>query len=95
MMGKKVSLLPHHLCHQEIIMSYLVFDIKNGVEYASVFTSRRKKDKEYKEIIYLGKVIDEKLGIYENRERGIFTYDVETGTYGTPPVSYILPRKTS
>ena len=31
---------------------------------------------------YLGRVLDAERGIYKSRERGVFTFDLNTGTYG-------------
>lgn len=33
----------------------------------------------------LGRVLDEEKGIFKSRERGIFTYDLATNTYGPAP----------
>ena len=38
--------------------------------------------------IYLGRVIDKKNNVFYNKERGIFTYDISTGTYGEADASY-------
>ena len=32
--------------------------------------------------IYLGRVVDKENNVFFNKERGVFTYDVITGTYG-------------
>ena len=68
---------------------YLGYDIKNGVKYAKICSSRREGDKVISSQRSLGRVLDEKRGIFQNRERGIFTYDVTTDTYGKPDPSYV------
>ena len=68
---------------------YLGYDIKNGVKYAKICSSRREGDKIISSQKSLGRVLDERKGIFRNRERGIFTYDVTTDTYGKPDPSYI------
>lgn len=56
----------------------------NGTEYASVMVSKNVEGRCVKsKVDYLGKVIDKEAGIYYNRQRGFFTYDIETGEYGT------------
>ena len=37
----------------------------------------------------LGRVLDKERGIYQSKERGIFTFDLKTNTYGKPPQSYV------
>ncbi|MPM70396.1 hypothetical protein SDC9_117351 [bioreactor metagenome] len=37
----------------------------------------------------LGRVLDEAAGIYQSRERGVFTFNVETGEYGIPDASFV------
>ena len=47
--------------------------------------------------VYLGRVIDKERGIFKNRERGLFTYDLKTNTFGSVPAEYEAPslqRKT-
>jgi hypothetical protein len=68
---------------------YLGYDIKNGVKYAKICSSRREGDKVISTQKSLGRVLDEKKGIFRNRERGIFTYDVNTDTYGKVDPSYV------
>jgi hypothetical protein len=68
---------------------YLGYDIKNGVKYAKICSSKRDGDKVISTQKSLGRVLDEKRGIYRNRERGIFTYDVKTDTYGKVDPSFV------
>lgn len=60
---------------------FIHYDVKNGVEYASVYTPRRENGKKVNDPEYLGRVIDKEKGIYRNRTRGDFTYSLESG-YG-------------
>lgn len=77
---------------------YINYNIVNGVEYGTATTSVRQGQKVGKaDQIYLGRVIDKERGIFKNRKRGIFTYDVETNTFGSVPAEYQEPeisRKT-
>lgn len=68
---------------------YLGYDIKNGVKYAKICSSKRDGDKVISTQKSLGRVLDEKKGIFRNRERGVFTYDVKTDTYGKPDPSFV------
>ena len=72
-------------------MATIAYDVKNGIKYAKVTSSRREGQKVRTEQIHLGRVLEEERGIYQNRERGVFTYDLETDSYGTPPSSYVPP----
>ena len=64
---------------------YIAYDIKNGVEYAKLVKSIRKGTKVVKEYSNLGRVLDKKLGIYKNRERGIYQYDAANDFYDNNP----------
>ena len=64
---------------------FIVFQDKNGYEYATLTKSIRKGSKVEKEYTNLGRVIDKERGIYKNRKRGIYTYDPDTDTYGVCP----------
>ncbi len=69
----------------------------DGNGYASAATSYRDENDKSKvrvQRIYLGKVLDREKGIYQNRERGVFTFNPETQEFGTPPESYVPPKKS-
>jgi hypothetical protein len=68
---------------------YIGYDIKNGVKYAKLCSSSRVNGKVKTKQKSLGRVLDEEKGIYRNRRLGIFTYDVETNTYGKPDASFV------
>ena len=73
------------------VLMYIGYDVKNGIKYAKICKSDRINGKVKTTQISLGRVIDEKEGIYKNRERGVFTYDINTDTYGVPDSSVIIP----
>lgn len=67
---------------------------KEGAEYATVMSSKKKDGRVVKEsVIYLGKVVDREKGVYHNRERGTFTYDIGTGEYGMPSFEQIQTNR--
>jgi hypothetical protein len=68
-----------------------LYDIKNGVEYAKLCQSIRHGSKVDKTSVNLGKVLDKERGIYKNRERGVFIYDLNTNVYRLPEQEYMLP----
>ena len=63
----------------------------DGDRYASAAVSKRNGSSTSMEYIYLGKVIDREAGIYQNRKQGLFTFDVNTGTYGEVPEDFVFP----
>jgi hypothetical protein len=70
---------------------YIAYDIKNGIEYAKLYVSTRVGENVLKDYTNLGRVLDKELGIYRNRERGVFTYDLATNTYGKSPAEFVPP----
>ena len=46
------------------------------------------------DVTYLGRVLDKDAGIYKSRERGIFTFNPDTGEFGTVDENYIPPAST-
>lgn len=57
----------------------------NGTIYATLMESKRVEGKSVKSsVMYLGAVVDKEKGIYRSRDRGTFTYDLDTGEFGTP-----------
>ncbi len=67
---------------------FIAIDVKNGVEYAKLCTSKREGGKVKKTYENLGRVLDKDKGIYKNRKRGVFTYSVEKG-YGKAPDDFV------
>jgi hypothetical protein len=62
-------------------MPYIRSYTRNGTTYAEVRTSKRVKGQANPKSIpvYLGKVIDIKKGLFENKNLGVFHYNVESG----------------
>ena len=73
----------------------LSYQVVNGYEYAKIpGTSVRENGKiRKKNVVYLGKVIDKEHHVFFNRQRGMFTYNPETGVYGTADADYISTTK--
>lgn len=53
--------------------------------YAVACTSKRVNGNPRHDYIYLGKVIDKERGIYQNAERGVFTFNPQTREFGAAP----------
>jgi hypothetical protein len=70
---------------------YIGYDVKGGVKYAKICKSERVGGKVKTTQISLGRVINEKAGIYKNRKLGVFAYDIATDTYGSPDPSVVIP----
>ena len=79
--------------HRGINPMHIGYDMKNGVEYAKLCASHRDGKRTYKDYVNLGRVLDKERGIYQNRERGVFTYDLESDTYGKAPAEVVPPTK--
>ena len=76
----------HALCGT--IFMYIIYSGSNE-QYASAAVSKRDGDSTSIEYLYLGRVLDRDKGIYKSRERGVFTFDVSTGTFGSVPEDYV------
>jgi hypothetical protein len=72
---------------------YIAFDVKNGVEYAKLYTAKRDGQRTYKDHCNLGRVLDKERGLYQSRERGVFAYSLESNTYESAPVECKRPEK--
>jgi len=70
---------------------YIGYDVKGKVKYAKICKSERVNGKVKTTQVNLGRVIDEEAGIYKNRKLGVFTYDIDTDTYGSPDPSIEIP----
>ena len=68
----------------------LSYYIRNNIEYAKIpGKSVRSNGSVHKEgEVYLGRVIDKAHNVFCSRERGTFTYDPETRTYGSASETY-------
>ena len=60
--------------------------------YASAGISKRNGSNTSVDVIYLGRVIDKEAGIYKSRERGMFTFDSDSGEFGSVPENYVPPE---
>jgi len=58
---------------------FIRYEQKNGVEYASVYRAKRVGSKKINDIEWLGRVIDKEKGIFRSRERGTFTFTLDSG----------------
>jgi hypothetical protein len=70
---------------------HLAYDLKNGIMYAKLCVSTRDGRDVLKDFTNLGRVLDKERGIYKNRERGVFVYDLPTNTYGKAPEDFSPP----
>ena len=72
---------------------FIAYDTKNKTQYAKICTTKRNGTQTTKTYQNLGKVLDKQQGIYQNKQRGIFTYNLKTNTYNNPPPQYVPPPK--
>ena len=73
---------------------YINYNTVNGIEYGTLTSSVRSGHKVGKsDQVYLGRVIDKERGIFKSRERGLFTYDLESNTFGSVPPEYETPSR--
>jgi hypothetical protein len=81
---------------EEIYMApgFISYQTKNNTKYGRFCVAKYKHGKKYNEETSLGRVIDEKNGIFMNRERGLFTFSVENG-YGPVPDTLVsdIPKR--
>ena len=76
-------------------MTKLCIEIKNGIPYAKVPGKSVRKDGKVSKVgvIYLGRVISEEHHVFYSKERGIYTYDPDTGVFGTADETYVSDLK--
>jgi hypothetical protein len=65
--------------------SFIHYDTKKGISYASVYTPAYRNGRKVNDIEYLGRVIDSTQNLYRNQKRGIFRYSLEDGYSDGPP----------
>jgi hypothetical protein len=58
---------------------FIHYMTKNNIEYASIYTPKRVNGKKVNDPVYLGRVIDKDLGIFQNRQKGQFKFTLTTG----------------
>ena len=74
--------------------SHIVYSGKGDARYASVMRSIRTGHNTRKQQVhYLGRVLDAERGIYKNKERGIFVFDLKTMTFSTAPADFVDTTK--
>jgi hypothetical protein len=61
--------------------SFIHYEMKNGKEYASIYTPQRVNGIKDNAPQYLGRVIDKEKGIFQSRSRGRFCYTLSEGFY--------------
>jgi hypothetical protein len=73
---------------------YIVYrSTSDGTRYASAAVSKRNGSRTSVSYTYLGRVLDEKAGIYQSEERGIFTFDPKSGEFGRADPSFVPPER--
>jgi hypothetical protein len=63
---------------------FIRYQCKNGVEYASYCVAKRIDGRKINEVTNLGRVIDKKRSIFQNRTQGKFSFSVNTGVTELP-----------
>jgi len=64
--------------------SFIHYHNIKGILYASVYTPKKVNGKKDNQPQYLGRVIDKEKGVYQSRERGMFSYNLDKGYYDVP-----------
>lgn len=81
------------------MQDFIAYDIKDGVKYAKICHPFKLPDGKWgKTYTNLGRVLDEKAGIYRNRARGMFSFSLETNEYGVVPEDVVIsipPRRNA
>ena len=60
---------------------HIIYHQTSGATYARLAESYREGNRVMKRTTNLGKVIDKENGIYQNRDRGIYKFDIATMEY--------------
>lgn len=69
----------------------LSIEHKGNYQYAKIPGKSIRIDGKVRKtgVVYLGRVIDLDKGMFCNKERGVYTYDVVTGKYGAADPKYL------
>ena len=69
----------------------LSIEHKGNYQYAKIPGKSYRVDGKVRKtgVIYLGRVIDLDKGVFYNKERGVFSYDINTGEYGVADPKYL------
>ncbi|MCD8339141.1 MAG: hypothetical protein LUC43_02925 [Burkholderiales bacterium] len=72
----------------------IAYKQQNGISYACVMQSVRINGVPRNRVVhYLGRVLDKDKGIYKNKERGIFRYEIETDQFSAVPEEIDVPKR--
>ena len=70
--------------------AHIVYSSRGGVRYATVMRSvRTGKTTRKEKVLYLGRVLDAERGIYKNKARGVFSFDLKTMTCSPMPADFV------
>lgn len=73
---------------------FIATRVSDGKTYAYLAEAYRDGTSVKKKYIYnLGRVLDAEKGFYRNKERGVYTYDLVTNTFGMVPPDYKEPPR--
>ena len=76
-----------------MIKKFIHYRKQNRIEYAYVYTPHRVNGKKLNDPEYLGRVIDKVKGVYRNRKRGLFAYNIESGYTSVDPDTLLIEPK--
>ncbi len=63
-----------------------------GGRYKSAAVSYREHGQTVNDTLYLGLCLDREKGIFKNKERGVFTFDLCSGEFGEVGEDFVFPR---
>lgn len=73
---------------------FIVHRTSDGKTYAYLAEAYRNGSSGKKKYLYhFGRVLDAEKGYYRNKERGVFSYDLDANTFGTVPPEYREPPR--
>jgi len=72
---------------------FISYENKNNVLYATYCIAKRTGKVKTNDTKYLGRVIDKERGIYKNRERGVFTFSLDSGFGISDDFTPVLERE--
>jgi hypothetical protein len=73
---------------------FIHYEEKNGNQYASIYIPRWENGHKVNDITNLGRVINKQDGIFRNRARGIFKYNLLDGYSDVSDTTDNIPKKT-
>ena len=72
---------------------FISYENKNNVLYATYCIAKRAGKVKTNDTTYLGRVIDKERGIYKSRERGVFTFSLDSGFGVADDFTPVLERE--